>query len=334
MIDDIRIVVDVNHTKEQDSELLPGGEYRKPRRLKFLGKRERSVRVRSIRGGTKLVIEGSFAGYLQGHNIVGTMDLQRLVTLVVIDVLKRMNLKPTHMELKKINDGNIKLERIDVVGFIRCDELEGPSTVINQLELGLSGAPMKRFIAPGETLTCNVTSSYWSLTFYNKARQMESKFPEMWASLDSLVKDIGTRFIRIELRQLLKELQRQNIILVKDATPQWLEKTFSERLKEVFSNLNCSTPDFPINSGSVDKYELLARLYVEGKDLISTLLPTTQRRVWKNIESRFGIKRGQLNVRLRRYHMYSQIKLGHPWFFSKDTGDGEATRGRILARAS
>jgi hypothetical protein len=39
-------------------------------------------------------------------------------------------------------------------------------------------------------------------------------------------------------------------------------------------------------------------------------------------------------VRLRRYHMYSQIKLGHPWFFSKDTGDGEATRGRILARAS
>ena len=294
MIDDIRIVVDVKHDPMQYSEFIHDGQYRSPRRQKFMGKNDRSVRVRSIHDGTKLVIEGSFSGFIYGHNVVGLMDLQYLVKHVVFEVLERMKLNPTDTERKNIINGNVKLERIDVVGFMRCDTLGGPSAVINLLELGLAGSAKKRFIAPEETLTVNTTSSYWSLTFYNKALQMEKQYPDVWDGLDSLVKGIATQFVRIELRQLLKELQRQNILLVKDVTPQWLEKTFSDRLKLVFSDLNCSTPDFPVTYVA-DKYELLARLYVEGQDCISVLPSSSQRRVWKNITSRFGIKRGQLD---------------------------------------
>ena len=83
-----------------------------------MGKSDRSVRVRSIRNGTQLVIEGSFTGFLQGYNVV-EMDLQRLVRPVVFEVLKRMKLVPMRFPLF-----GIKRNRLQTLPLIQRKALK------------------------------------------------------------------------------------------------------------------------------------------------------------------------------------------------------------------
>jgi hypothetical protein len=315
MYDDIRVVVAVKHEQTESTDIDKKGRKSKPRRIKFLGENERSVRVRSIRNGAQLVVEGSFLGFLQGHNCAGSMDIKSIVREVVLNILKRMNIKPTTLEILKINRGDIKLERLDIVGFMRCNDMGGPSAIINALEAGLIGSRVKRFIAPNETLVYHMTSSYWSLMFYNKERQMRKAYPDTWKNLDSQIKDFTKHYIRIELRQFRKELEQHGITSVKDVSLRFMLDIFSKRLKQVFDDLNDSNIHFPVSEGALNKYELLARLYVAGTDFISTQPESTQRRTWKAIKERFGVRRDQIKSlprsQQKRLNDFKQIGWHH-----------------------
>src|SRR4051794_25012548 len=116
MEDDIRVCVEVDHFDRELLRLLPDGTKAPYRRIKVNGPTDHCLRVRSVKNSTLLVIEGSFIAYLQGHNVVGTMELLPLVVEVVNRVLKELEIKPSPKEQKRIDEGRIKLERLDVVG--------------------------------------------------------------------------------------------------------------------------------------------------------------------------------------------------------------------------
>jgi hypothetical protein len=295
MIDDIRIAVDIKNDVRNEVEIQCSQKNRKPKRLKFLGKRDRSIRVRSIRKGTQLVFEGSFAGYLQGHNIVGTMNLTPLVEAVVLKILRRMKIKPSPDEFAKIKTGDIKLERLDVVGYKRCSSMGGPSTVVNCLDAGLVGSKEIRFVAPNETLVYHMRSSYWSLMVYNKALQMKKFYPEAWKKFDPALRLFAQKYARIELRQHRKELLQHKITKVKDATEEKIKAMFSARLEQMIDDLNVTDIHFPVVGKKPDTNEMLARLYASGIDFISRYSTGTQSRIWTDIERRFGMKKGRMN---------------------------------------
>jgi len=296
MIDDIRIVIDLNHEPIDAVEFLPNGERKPPRRKKIYGARDCTVRVRSIREGTQLVIEGSFAGYLQGHNVFGTMRLGTLVKAVVLKVLKELEIKPAPRESNKIKQGDVKLERLDVVGFMNCDPFGGAPFVIRALDAGLIGSNTIKFVAPSETMIYNAKSSYWSLMFYNKELQMEKKLGDAWQEFDERIRKFVEKYIRIELRLLGKELHAHGITKVQDVTRAWLRERFSQRIQELFNDLSATTISFPPVASKLDKLELQARLCALGCDVISPLPASTRRRALREIEARYGVKGTRLGA--------------------------------------
>ena len=295
MIDDVRIVVDIKHKICDEVEVQCNDKNRKPNRLKFLGKRDRSVRVKSIHEGTQLVFEGSFCGYLQGHNIVGTMNLTLLVETVVLKILRRMKIKPTPDELARLKAGDVKLERLDVVGYMRCSSMGGPAAVINCLAAGLVGSKKIRFVAPDETLVYHMRSSYWSLMVYNKATQAKKFYPEAWKKLDPELRSFAKEYARIELRQFRKDLLQHKITKAKDATEDRITEIFAARLKKMLDDLNLTNINFPVLGHKPDTNEMLARLYASGTDFISRYPKSHRRKIWNDIERRFGMKKDRMN---------------------------------------
>lgn len=294
MFDDVRFVVDVKHKACEEFEAQPQGENRKSKRLKFLGRRDRSIRIKSIKNGTQLIFEGSLAGYVQGHNVIGTTDLTALVAKVALKILKLMKIKPSKDEVAKIIAGEIKLERADFVGYMNCTKFGGPSAVINALDTGLAGSRTKRFIAPNETLVYHVKSSYWSIMFYDKARQTKKFYPDTWKSIGSELRSFATNYVRIELRNFRKELLRQNIHTVKDVSASVMKEMFNARLQQLFADLNVDGINFPVISSRPKINELLARLYFCGVDYISRYPTETQQRIWKDIERNFHMKKNRI----------------------------------------
>jgi hypothetical protein len=139
MIDDVRIVVPIEHHPFGDHYATKDRCYSTHRRVKLEGKNELTIRVRSVRDGTAITIEGSFAGFLQGHNVVGPYHLRSLVYNVCVKVFQERDLAPTPELLDRIRRGHVKLERIDVVGFLDCEQFGGPASVIALLDAGLGG---------------------------------------------------------------------------------------------------------------------------------------------------------------------------------------------------
>lgn len=293
MIDDIRIRLQLAHKPIDEQELLPDGTKRPPRRMKLYGAWNNTVRARSVRDGQYLVIEGSFNGFLQGNNVIGSMNLQALVSEVVSRVLTHFGITPTRTEQEAIDDGRIKLERLDVVGYLKVGHLGGPPVVIKGLEVGLAGSREKRMMFPRETLVYHSHSKYWSLMAYDKEQQLRTKHPDTWNALDPMVKEVAKKYLRLELRQFGRELQRLGWLEVKDVTLPGMKGQFAKRLKRLLGDLRKPYPRLPLpsNVAKPSATYMRAMLLSHGHDFISGLPERSQRREWANLSNEYGITR-------------------------------------------
>ena len=293
MIDDIRVAVKVTHEPIADRELLPDGTASSPRRINVYGKWNSSVRARSVRDGEFLVIEGSYNGFLQGHNVVGSMNLQALVAEVVSRVLSHFAIVPAPAEQRAIEDGRIKLERLDLVGFLKADHLGGAARIIKSLDVGLAGSRENRMVFPSETLVYHSHSRYWSLMAYDKAQQLQDEHPATWDQLDPRVQDIARNFLRLELRQFRPELERLGWVEVKDVTQAGMTEQFAKRLTRLLGDLRRPYPPLPLpaNVARPSVTYLRALLLSLGYDFISGLPPAAQRREWRALMMQYGITR-------------------------------------------
>ena len=174
MFDDLRIRVDIPHEHVVEFGMRSDGTRSRPQRIKKWGIANQSIRIKPVRskdGTAGLVIEGSFNGFLNGQTVIGTMDLTWLVKQVVDKVLASLSILPTPSEQGEIDKGQIKLERMDVVGYLRIRHLGDAGTVLRALDVGLAGSRRNRMIFPRETVVYHSSSSYWSLMFYDKGQR-------------------------------------------------------------------------------------------------------------------------------------------------------------------
>jgi len=312
MLDDIRVCIQVKHKEFQERSLSPDGNSR-PKRLKKWGIGNQGVRVNSVKKSRFLVIEGSFNGYLNGQTIVGSLDLLTLVRRVVAKVLKQLGIMPTAKEQRRIDQGRVKLERLDLVGYLYVKHLGGPAAVLHALDVGLAGSKRNRMVFPKETIVYHACSSFWSLMAYDKAQHLRSTQPQLWKSLDPLIKDVARHYLRFELRQFRRELLAQGWAEVRDVDMAELTSLFSSRLRALLSDVRRPYPKLQIDVKKPSVGLLLGLLAALGVDLISLRHERTRRRIRQELAG-LGIDARQDSEIPRKYRRTLAALLDEPAF--------------------
>ena len=291
MIDDMRIRARIAHQPVGKRKLLPDGTEGAYGRVQLRGVGERGVRVRSVKNGQFLIIEGSFIAFLQGHNIIGTMKLDELVFIVVRRVLRHFGITPSSAEMEAIREGRIDLERLDVVGYVKVAHLGGPGVVVEALDVGLAGSTRNRMVFPKETIVYHSHSEWWSLMAYDKAAQMMAHYPETWAALDPAIQEVALEYLRFELRQFKPELASRGWHQVRDVYVDDVKKAFAERLAGLGADVRRPFPTLPCAVPKPSRALLLGMLAAKGVDLISGLNDRAQRRIWQKLRDEHGVSR-------------------------------------------
>lgn len=310
MYDDIRVRLDIPHEPFDKVELRPDGTRARPKRIKPWGRTDPSIRVRSVKNGQRLIIEGSFNTRINGHAVVGSMKLRKLVKRVVDQVLAQLNIVPIPQQQRAIDEGRVTLERLDVVGFLRVDHLGGVPTVLQALDVGLAGSKRNRMVFPNETVVYHSHSSNWSLMFYDKEQHLRSKYPDTWEKLDPRIKDIAWKYLRIELRQFGKELKRLGWNQVRDVDEKEMKKQFEKRLRGMLDDIRRPFPHLTAKGAQKLTKDLLRGLLTMlGVDVISGLGERAQRRVKKALKDKHGVDLRADSALPRRYrHTLDELK--------------------------
>ncbi|MBX3625030.1 MAG: hypothetical protein KF892_08475 [Rhizobacter sp.] len=290
MYDDIRIRLDIPHEPFDKVELRPDGTRVRPKRIKPWGPTDPSIRVRSVKKEQQLVIEGSFNTKINGHSVVGSMNLRQLVKRVVDQVLKQLGIVPTPEQQQAIDEGRVTLERLDVVGFLRVNHLGGVPIVLQALDVGLAGSKRNRMVFPKETVVYHSHSSNWSLMFYDKAQHLRTKYADTWKKVDPRIKDIARKYVRIELRQFGKELKRLGWNEVRDVDEKKVKELFEKHLRGLLDDIRKPYPHLAAKGAQKLTKDLLRGLLATaGVDVISGLGERAQRRVRKALKDKFGV---------------------------------------------
>lgn len=85
--------------------------------LEVKGKHNSKIRIRTLgdKANNRIEIEGNLAKFLQGHNLFGINDPVKLISLTVEQlIISNLGLKPTKTQLEDINNGFVKMTRIDI----------------------------------------------------------------------------------------------------------------------------------------------------------------------------------------------------------------------------
>ena len=298
MADNITVAIRIKSRKFKPKKLLPDGTIVPQAhtvRIRVYDPSGGDLHVRRTKSGKKLIIEGSFIRFLQGHNVICPMDVQAIVKEVIKRVLKALGIEPTKKEQARIDRGEVKLDRLDVVGWVNVHDFSGSvGHVIAALDFGLAGALMNRLIVGAQTLVWNAFSKYWTLMLYNKERQMESVYPKQWAELPSEVQGICRRHIRVELRILRKGLRELGWNEVRDVTDERMQTEFGLRYAAFLADLRTPLPPLPVTDHKVTKPLLIALLKALGVDMTKGLKPRARARYEKLMEQELGV--------LRRHH--------------------------------
>lgn len=287
MIDDIRVRIPLYEPSDVDlHHLSPDHHLPLRRRAKLRDVHDLTLRARSVRKGRYLVIEGSFAGFLQGHAIAGTTDLGALVAEVVPRVLKKVHIRPSTALARDIAAGRVRLERVDIAGFIDCRDFGGISAVIRALDVAFAGSAIHRMIYPEMTLLLDSQSSLSSTSMYHKEKQMLSVHLELWHKLNEKIKDFARHYLRAEkryMRRLLIDLCCGDVC---DFDWPTMKAHFLASLRELFLSGQLPNWNFPIDPSGFDKIDMIAALASKGINVVEGMPESTRNRICAEARAR------------------------------------------------
>ncbi|MCB5195686.1 phage/plasmid replication protein, II/X family [Deefgea salmonis] len=202
------------------------------------------ISVRS-KSGTHLMIEGNPAKFLQGHNIFGSNNLSAIINEVLRIVFSQLNITPTEDEYQKIEDGEIKISRVDIAGSFLANNEIHKLELLNALKHIL--VDTENFFTSdggGETLYIGKSSKYSTIKIYNKSKEIKDKRTYQ-AALNYLTEIEAERLIvevskqiRIEATLRTKPLEHKNLDLLKNWTLKTPRFIMNEVINEHLSNLN------------------------------------------------------------------------------------------------
>mgnify|MGYP000455519761 CR=1 FL=1 len=267
-------------------------DWRSPKRTQATGSFDKKISIKSIGGNgrgqaTHLWLNGNPSKFLQGHNVFGSDDLVSLLYDVFCLLVKKYNLTPTKQELDDVRTGNYKLvmadinysfllpSRADVLAFIRALEFKAKTR---------HGRPSTK----GGTLYFGKNSERWALKFYCKAEEIKTSRGKLPLEIQNKgIEEWVDNILRIELRLLSKELQRLNILKVKDLNTDKTKQLFNEYLRKIDMTDQIKLSD-KVMLNMPNKLRSTYTLWLEGHDLRSLISKSAYYRHRKDLKE-FGI---------------------------------------------
>jgi II/X family phage/plasmid replication protein len=180
--------------------LTPDGEveWRTDRRLMVEGSHSANV---TVRGGFGVIdFSGNPAKFLQGHNLFGISDLNRLMTLTMQRVSHQLGLAVSADDLQAWRSGAYTLSRTDLTRMIDCGTEKRALGILRVLNHAAS-TKYQRPVADGTTIYIGLRSRRQQLKFYAKGPELlKHKLPATMApSWHQMLTDYAAPMLRLEL---------------------------------------------------------------------------------------------------------------------------------------
>jgi II/X family phage/plasmid replication protein len=197
---------------------------------------------------THLQIDGNPARFLQGHNVLGSEDLNHLVLLLFRECVEQnLHYFGEHSDPllteAKIKRGDYAVNMIDVN---RMFELFNDASV----ESWLHAAEMKARTRSGRaardkgTVYLQKNSRRWAFKFYNKFRELSKRGKELPEQLhDSGLREWTEGKLRAELRLHSLELKKLGILKGSDIPPQKVAEIYNAYAGKIEMNTQATLID-------------------------------------------------------------------------------------------
>lgn len=206
---------------------------------------ETSIKIKSTGSAgygmaSALLIDGNLAKFIQGHNVFGSCDLNKLLELAFLKVLEIHNehldgWSSPDMALAQIRKGNYKVKMIDIN---EAYEVGNDQSV----EAWLHGAHMRAISRHGKatrdkgTVYLGIHSRRWAMKFYNKWRELCAKgathqLPDDLQNIG--LEDFILGKLRAELRLFGKELEKHGITHGRHLNPALICQLFNLYLGKI-----------------------------------------------------------------------------------------------------
>ena len=219
------------------------------------GSHESSLKVRSAGGNglgqaTSLLIDGNLCKFLQGHNIVGSLDLNFLVLNAFKVIVEEYGdyfgvSSAPDIAYQKIKNGDYLVKMIDI-NFLY--DVKNDASVESWLHAAEMNARTRtgRALRDKGTVYIQKHSRRWAIKFYNKFREVNSKSKGhrlndafRGTGLDDFVEGK----LRAELRLMPLELKDLQIFKGSDLTQERLIELYNKYMSKIEMKNNATLLD-------------------------------------------------------------------------------------------
>ncbi len=178
---------------------------------------ECALKVRSVRAGRALLIEGSLARFLQGHNVFGSVRLGALCREVLERVTQALGIEPSDADRRAWERGQIRLQRVDITRSFRVGNPDIALRICREIAFCLLERGWK--IASEyewETIYFRKRSRRYSWKFYVKGLHLQ-KYPlPVDLPMRERVLTYARKLLRAELVLRSTELHDRELSWVRD----------------------------------------------------------------------------------------------------------------------
>lgn len=191
---------------------------------------------------SSLMIDGNISKFLQGHNVIGSRDLNRLVYLAFQKVYEIYEdhfhgWSNPKMTLARIKRGDYLVKMLDINQLY---DAGNDASVEAWLHAAESRARSRhgRSSRDKGTVYLGKNSRRWAIKFYNKHREMNAKSGKKGHVLPDELQGLGLEELaegklRAELRIFSKELQKHGLYKGSDFTPEIINQLFNQYLGKI-----------------------------------------------------------------------------------------------------
>lgn len=252
MIDWFRGEIPFQHEPLPSGSILsidPDGsiEWESVKRLDCRSSWESNLMLRSVGSAgygfaSALMIDGNISKFLQGHNVIGSRDLNRLVYLAFKKIYEIheehfYGWSNPELTLARIQKGEYLVKMLDINQLYDVGNDASVESWLHAAEMRARSRHGRSSRDKG-TVYLGKSSRRWGFKFYNKHREMICKAGKKGHQLPEELQNKGLEEfvqgkLRAELRIFSKELEKKNLKKGSDFTPKKIDSLFTDYLAKI-----------------------------------------------------------------------------------------------------
>lgn len=236
--------------------------------LPVTGSHDSNIMIRSLTD-TQLEITGNPAKWLQGHNLFGIDDPQRLMWLFFSKLIKidELGLKPTMEQLRAIKDGFYTTSRIDINHTWLLNTISDVGSWIRSAEQKVRLKHRGSGQFSKSTLYWGKGSKRWFLKCYSKGEEINGKksnFPDELRTPEML--DYANKSLRFEACLKSNFLRERDLHIIANWTPETAKMLLLSLMEglEMSNNFSLSND---VLDGLPPRVRLAYTSWLHGQDL-------------------------------------------------------------------